>query len=436
MDPRVRGAGPRQRPDRIGSGPLGVLALVLAAALLLGTATACGGSAPAPVQLGPVTRAEAQQLLDRRARALRNGNRAVFLSTLDRSDPGLVARQRRYFASIAQLPIGLLRYRVSATDWPSPLRASSWGSDVILPEVVLSTQLAGFDRVPVQRLTGFAIGRRDGRVVIVSDRTGGDRPFPGDTPPPWELVRIRTQTTGSVLQLYDDRTWAEAAALSTVFFNGVAQVRSAVPWDWDGRVVVYVFASQAVLDSYQGVPGGSITHLGAMTFAVPARTGGTEAAATRFTLLPSSLQAGEPFLGRLVRHELTHVALGDRSEGVPSWLVEGLAEYVGARDLRATDRRIAAVAVQRAREPVSAMPASAGFNGPDQDWNYALSWMACDYLAATRGEPSLWALLAAMHAGGAGTPDSGQDAVLERVVGLDSAQLARRAAQRIRREFG
>jgi hypothetical protein len=173
-----------------------------------------------------------------------------------------------------------------------------------------------------------------------------------------------------------------------------------------------------------------------MTFPMYAVPGQPAVAGTRFTLLPSSLLAGRAFLTRIVRHELTHVALGDRDDGVPVWFAEGIAEYMGARDIPQDQRRIATVALTRARARVDALPASRGFNGRDQAWHYALSWMACDYIAATQGESRLWELMDALHAGGHGTPDADQDTVLQSVLGIDGAQLARRAAARILRTYG
>jgi hypothetical protein len=42
----------------------------------------------------------------------------------------------------------------------------------------------------------------------------------------------------------------------------------------------------------------------------------------------------------------------------------------------------------------------------------------------------------ALHDGGDGTTDAEQDAVLQSVLGIDGAQLARRAAKRILRIYG
>ena len=79
---------------------------------------------------------------------------------------------------------------------------------------------------------------------------------------------------------------------------------------------------------------------------------------------------------------------------------------------------------------------SPGFNDDDQEWHYALSWMAVDYIAATYGEGRVWELMDAMHNGGSGTPDADQDRVLDQVLGYGSFELAQRAAARIRHIYG
>jgi hypothetical protein len=390
----------------------------------------------APSGGGAISRADAQQVLDRRAAAIRDGDLPRFLETLDSEDKPLVRRQRRYFANLQQLPLEQLAYVVLKSDWPAGLTSPSWGKEVAVPQVRLSLQLRGFDTVPVQRVTGFALARRHGQVVVVSELTGAGKPFPGSSPAPWDLVSVHARADSESLQLYDDKTWDRADTVSRTLREGIASIRSAVPFDWDGRAVVYVFGRSVVLNSFEGVPGGNIAHLGAMTFPMYAVPGQPAVAGIRFTLLPSSLRAGPVFLGRIIRHELTHVALGERDDGAPVWFAEGIAEYLGAREIPQDERRIATVALVRAREGVRSLPASRGFNGDDQAWHYALAWMACDYIAATQGEDRLWQLVDAFHDGGSGTTDAQQDAVLQTVIGIDGAQLARRAAARIVNIYG
>jgi hypothetical protein len=416
----------------------GLVAAMLATLALTGLTAGCSSNHEASL-LGNdagVTRADEQHALDARAAAIREGDLKAFLAGIDTTDPALVARQRRYFANLRELPLHTLEYVVLKSDWPAGLRAASWGRDVAVPQVRIATQLEGYDTVPVQRVTGFAFARKAGRTVIVSDVTGAGKPFPGSQPAPWDLVRIHARSDGETLQLYDAGTWPRADAIDADLRRAIADMRAALPFPWDGRTVVYVFSRPVVLNSFEGVPGGNIRHLGAMTFPMYAVPGQATVAGIRFTLLPSSLRAGPGFLDRIIRHELTHVALGERDDGIPVWFAEGIAEYMGARDIPQDRRRIATVAVARARAGVGGMPASRGFNGDDQAWHYALSWMACDYIATTQGETRLWELMDALHDGGAGTTDADQDAVLVRVIGLDSHQLARRAAARILRIYG
>jgi hypothetical protein len=384
---------------------------------------------------GSVSAAEAQALLDARSAAVRSGDLEAFVATLDPTNDDLLTRQRRYFANLQRLPVRTLRYTVLKSDWPAELRAKTWTKFVSVPQVRVATQLAGYDAVPVSRISGFAFTRIDGEPVIVSELTGNGRQFPGSSPAPWDLVRIHVRKDGTSLELYDDTTWPKSAEIGATVRRGISEVREGLPFSWDGRVVVYVFGDKKVLNSFEGVPGGNINHLGAMTFPMYAVLGQPEVAGIRFTLLPSSVRAGQPFLDRITRHELTHVALGDRDDGAPIWFAEGIAEYLAARSIPDDQRRIATVAVNRARKGVDGMPTSASFNGPDQAWNYALSWMACDYIAATQGEPRLWELMDALAAGD-GTSQAEQDAVLQRVLGYDGTKLAIEAAHRILRIYG
>ena len=414
----------------------GVAAIVAGLALALVGGCSSDHDASLLGNRASVSVADEQQVLDARAAAIRDGDLDAFLAGVDTTDPHLVTRQRRYFANLQELPLQSLEYVVLKSDWPTGLRAPSWDAGVSVPQVRISIQLQGYDTVPVQRVTGFAFAREAGRTVIVSELTGAGKPFPGSQPAPWDLVRIHVRSDGETLQLYDSGTWSRADAIGEDLHTGIADIRSAVPFPWDGRAVVYVFSRPVVLNSFEGVPGGNIKHLGAMTFPMYAVPGQPTVAGIRFTLLPSSLRAGPDFLGRIIRHELTHVALGDRDDGTPVWFAEGIAEYLGAREIPQDQRRIATVAVGRARAGVQDMPASRGFNGDDQAWHYALSWMACDYIATSQGESRLWELMDALHNGDAGTTDVQQDAVLLRVLGMDSHQLAKRAATRILRIYG
>ena len=401
------------------------------------------GAAPAGRPVEAQRRRAEQRLLDERAAAVRAGDEAAFLDGVAPGDAALVARQRRYFRNLVQLPLARFDYRVGSGQWADQpvdpgagaARPGLRGVEVRVPQVTLRLQLDGFDAVPVRTTVGFAFAFRDGSATIVADRDSEGRPWALGPTDPWDLTAVTVRRAPGVLGVFDARTRPTAATVVAAVSEGIEQVRSALPFAMPGRVVVYSVADRGVLRSFTEVPGGSLDHLGALTFPAYADTSHRRTASVRMLLLPGSVAAGQPFLGRIVRHELTHVALGARDDGTPTWVSEGVAEYVGARPVPEGRRIIATQAPERARRLLAGeehgLPSSGDFNGADQEWNYALSWMAMDQLAATAGEDRVWELVEAMHNGGLGTTDAEQDRVLEQVLGFDGDELARRAAARI-----
>ena len=376
-------------------------------------------------------------MLDQRARAIREHRLALFLHSVDHSDKALMARQRRYYRNLVQLPLATFRYQVSGAQWEGQQHLASWGHDVRIPQVSLDIQLAGFDVLPVRRTVGFAFSFDGGKARIVSDRTAKGAPLYLGSPQPWDLTSIKVLRSGGVMGIFDSSTTAYASTLVESVRSGITQLDQRLPFRWSDRVIVYCIADQRVLRSFTDVPGGSIEHLGALTFPVyTAAAGHSRIASSRMLVMPSSVKAGEPFLGRITRHELSHVAIGPRDDGSPTWVSEGIAEYLGAVEIPQAKRIIATEALARAEGDVPGMPASNDFNDSDQEWHYALSWMAIDYIAATYGESRMWELMDAMHNDGSGTSDAAQDRVLEQVLGFDSHELARRAAARIRQIYG
>lgn len=377
-------------------------------------------------------RAAQQQVLDQRARAVRHHDLTSFLSRVDTTDPGFVREQRQYFENVTALPLQRFGYTVGSEQFPSMLIKGRWSQTAMLPKTTLVMQLDGFDAVPVRRTVGITFSNDTGRWMIVSVSEASSV---ADQPEPWDLTRVRVLRSGGVLGIFGDRTWPRAREVVATVNEGIEQVSRALPWAWSQHVVVYGFENADVLESFRDVPGGNINHVGALAFPVHAKGSSGRLAGTRTALLPSTLEADRGTLGRIVRHELAHVALGTRDDGVPTWLVEGIAEYLAARPMAPADKRIANVAVARSADGATQLPPSDGFNGTDQSWNYSLAWMACDYVAATEGETRLWSLLEAMRDGGHGTTDRDQDEVLVGVLGYDGAALAGRAADRIRHLF-
>ncbi len=420
-------------------------ACALAVALAIGLA-GCGPSDdPETSALGEAgsakigaaqARREVQRVLDQRVRAVRERDQALFLRRVDRGDARLMARQRRYYRNLVQLPLARLRYRVLDDQWEGITLPPRWGADVRVPQVELVMQLKGYDAVPVRRTVGFVFSFRDGRATIVSDRMATGQPLFAGARGPWDLAAITVREEPGVLGIFDKATSASAGTVTAAVRTGIAQIQQALPFTWDGQVVVYSVQSSKVLASFTDVPGGSLDHLGALTFPTYAESLRSQVASTRMLVMPSSVSAGGTFLGRITRHELSHIAIGSRDDGAPAWVSEGIAEYLGAREIPQRSRNIPTAALRRAQSEQAELPQTETFNDSDQDWHYALSWMACDYIAETFGESRLWALVDAMHDGGDGTSAAEEDQVLQQVLGLDRRELGRRAAERIRNLYG
>ena len=425
-------------------GRLRLVAVAAVLALLLGL-VGCGGDddeggdqvvgGNAAVDVAEA-RIQEQRLLNQRARAVREDNLQLFLRRVDHSDKGLIARQTRYFRNLVQLPLVRFEYKVTPAEWEGQRVAKRWGDEVHIPQVRLTMQLEGYDAVPVRRTVGFVFAFRDGRAVLVSDRSAQGKPLFLGNPAPWDLTAIRVREESGVLGIFDSRTAGSAGTVMSAVDDGISDLNRALPFTWPGRVVVYSVEDPRVLASFRDVPGGAIEHLGAMAFPTYAEDERSQVASTRMLLMPTSVRAGQPFLGRITRHELSHVAIGVRDDGAPTWVSEGIAEYLGAREVPVRDRIIPTAALQRAKSVDATLPGSKEFNNSDQEWHYALSWMACDYIAETFGEARLWELVDAMHNGGVGTGEADQDRVLQQVLGFDGHELALRAAARIRNIYG
>lgn len=101
----------------------------------------------------------------------------------------------------------------------------------------------------------------------------------------------------------------------------------------------------------------------------------------------------------VLAHEITHVATGARP--VPTWLSEGLADYIGfLRSGIPVTRAAAELAQQvRAGQLPARLPTDQAFRGPDLPVLYQQSWRAVSALAARIGRPAVIRAYRAVQAG-------------------------------------
>lgn len=356
------------------------------------------------------------RLLDRRAEAVRLDDRDAFLDGVAVADPAFQKDQETYFANLEQLPVGEFWYAVD----PASLTRS--GRDY-WAEVDVTLELEGYDEVPVVTRDRYRFSQRKGRFRVSSVSDAAWESEHGVRAQPWDDGPVTVRYGSGVLGIFDDGSAPKAGDVVADVETGIADVSARVPYDWEPRVVVYALSDPAFLSGLEDVPGDDPLSLDGIAFPVPASPDGGRTADTRFLLSPRMVDARGEARARLIRHELTHVAVGSRADGVPTWLSEGIAEYVSVRPIRPEDRVLSEDALDAAEASITRMPADEDFEGPDREVSYGVAWWACEYVAATYGEDLLWFLMESVGS------DDDPDAALESTLGFGTNALARRGAK-------
>lgn len=412
------------RPPRSSAGRR-ASATVLALALTCGFA-GCGlfgdddPAVPAASAAPPDAVEGLQTVLDRRARAVRQGDRARFAATLT-GDRAFRRAQLASFASLRQLPLEEFRLRVRPAD--VVLEGDSYWA-----VVDVTMRLDGYDAVAVttrDRYLFTPVPERPGRFRIASTTDADWEARNGVVTEPWDAGAVQIRERGGVLGIFDDTTVAAADRILDSMARGVSEVSLVVPYEWNRQVVVYAVSDPAFLQAVAPVSADTGL-LAGVAFEVPESVESVRVASTRIVLGTEAIDADDLTLDRLLRHELTHVALGANDDTAPRWLQEGLAEYVSTRALRPQQRQVPAWAIEALRTPPRTLPSDAEFNTSNVVANYALSWFVCEVIARGDGEDALWRLLDAF-AGGSEPPADTGAAVVRAELGVSLARLARRA---------
>jgi len=417
--------------------PARILAVVLCSLLVL-SLPACSDSPPPPpssdgstpsgsasgIPVPPDLDQAFTATLEQRAAALLTRNKTAFLTGIDQADPGFVTAQGDYFDNLAQLPLRTFAYDL---DRSSMVRAD----DQYWVVVEMTMQLDGFDPRPVVTRDRFRFAATEDDRYVVSSVTDPEWERASDEQKqPWDTVPILARTRPGVLGIFDAKSVAAAEPLMDSIEAGIGAVSAAVPYAWRRSVVVYAMSDTKFLASLDDLPGGDPEKLDGVAFPVMGGDEEGKVVATRFALHPSMLDQPGAERDRLVRHELTHVALGKRDDRAPAWLSEGIAEWVSVQQLPPELRRLPQDALREAEAGVRGLPGDGTFNDGDSSAHYGLSWWACEYLVAGFGVESLWRLLEELD-----RPEADQDDVLESLVGLTSRMLARRGAKMMINEY-
>ncbi|MEU4658184.1 hypothetical protein AB0G32_30365 [Streptomyces sp. NPDC023723] len=379
--------------------------------LLLVALAGCGGRSAADS-----VRTEVQGVLDRRAAALLDRDRAAYAATGVRTG----------FDRTGALPLADWSYRVGT------VRRTG---DTATAAVELSYRLDGYDTGPVTAARTVRLDRAAG-----TWRVAADRPAKKSGQQPWDQGTVHVVRGAHSLVLGVGQSDEALRGYAALADRAVPAVSAAWDADWAGRVVVVVPRSLAGMAGLLGSPASSYRGIAAVT------TGETGAPATapadRIVVNPDAYG----LLGSLgkqvvLTHETAHVATrAHTTAATPLWLSEGYADWAGYRDTGRTPGQAApelSRAVAEGRVP-AALPADEDFGFTDDATELAQAyeggWMACRLIAEEWGEDRLDAFYRAV--GAHEERDGAVADAMNRVLGTTPEEFTARWGEYLRGEFG
>ncbi len=385
---------------------------VVALCLLLVSLVACGGRTAAD----PV-RAEVQRVLDRRAAAVLDHDRAAYARTGGGAG----------FDNLSEVPLAAWSYRVTGVDRTG---------DTATADVELRYRLDGHDRGPVTAGRTVRLSRdgADGRWSVDSDR-----PARQSGPQPWDQGAVRVVRGTHSLVLGVGQSTGALRGYADLADRAVPAVSDAWEGQWARSVVVLVPKSLEGMAGLLGSPASSYRGIAAVT---TGETGGREQAPADRIIVNPDAYGLLGTLGKQVvlTHETTHVATrADTTAATPLWLSEGYADWVGYRDSGRAPGQVApetAGAVSGGRVPAN-LPTDEDFGfTADADRlarAYEGGWLACRMIADQWGEDRLDGFYRAVgaHEERAGAVEDAMDEVL----GTTPREFTARWREYLRAEF-
>jgi hypothetical protein len=316
------------------------VALAWTAALLATVASLPGATAQTPTREDAVRR-----VLGQRVEALKAGDRAAFLDTVDPlGAEEFKVRQGHLFDGLRSLPLAAYDLELRTDEMPDlgPGLAARYPSAeaVFLPPVEAHYRLTGIDTIDAVDGYYYTFLLREGRWRIVSDRDLEDIGLPSARNL-WDYGPVSQQRTEHFTVLHDpaDRKRAEAigglceqgyARLTATFLSGDTPgpgSGAAVP----AQIVVVLPHS---LDQLREILQATfdLSNFVAFASATVDRDDDWESTAPRVYVQDTNLaRSRRDFQLQTFHHEFTHVAAFSLAGPfVPSWVHEGLADWMAS----------------------------------------------------------------------------------------------------------
>jgi hypothetical protein len=321
------------------AGRPGALRMGLAAALALGlvlTPSLAGGLArPRP----DAARARIQRLLDARARAFRERDRAAFMATVSTAHPRFRARQARLFRWAAAVPFGSYRLVARWDRYGDLARASDLdrypGAEAVsLPVTEERFRIGAYDDRPVVGEVFFTFVKEDGRWLVAED-SDLERVGLASARHLWDFGPVATERSAHFIVLKHpcgSNIGCLSSSRDVLPLAERALRRVDLYWraPWHKRVVIVVPTTLRALAAMLQTTYDLDNFVAFATAAVDVDEG-FDYVGERILFNPESIaHRPEDQVLTILSHELTHVATRPHSGPfVPVFVEEGIADYIG-----------------------------------------------------------------------------------------------------------
>jgi len=359
-----------------------------------------------------------RDLLGDRSEAVQRKDRRAFLATVDRSRTKLVKAQRTMYANLRTLPLTVFSYRTSGDFFE--IDDEDVTNRRARATVIEDVQFEGADRAPVSNLLEMTFVERDGAWLVASPGKSTAK-LSAPQSRPWEGGPVDFEQRDDLVVVVDQDASATAASLADSIQSQVAsnadllnikpRFNLVVDATSSGRGVRFAaekreFASAVSFEGYYFSDDGD-----------------REAGSVGNRIKYNPKQTSELIADRgLLRHELTHFLTAGNLRAEPTWVSEGLAEYVGYYPSRPSGLVIDSEVFERVNGKPRILPTSLKF-GLDPSADYLLSYCAATYLIDTYGMDKFTKFRRSFDAEGE-SPDAQVGQRLRRVFGINKSELA------------
>ncbi len=303
----------------------------------MATAALSGGLASAQTD-EPSDRAAIEDLLERRARAVLERDRAAFLSTVSPASTDFAARQERLFAGLRNVPLDSFSYRVA---WerrgdlvrPSDVRRYPGAEAVSIPVTEERYRIAGFDRRDAVEDLYYTYVKEDGEWLIAEDTDLDDITL-YSARHLWDGGRVEKERSEHFLVFSHPCKKKPCGSLSDDFLSlaeqGLDRARRYWLGPWSEPTVVLVPRSGRELERMIQSTF-DLENFVAFAYSTVDASDGIDYTGHRIIPNPDAFsgRAGESVL-QILAHEMLHIASRDSAGPfIPIFVDEGFADYVG-----------------------------------------------------------------------------------------------------------